>query len=220
MDALNSAVPVEPGSASEFARVPDTSPSVAGGKAFSRAQTDDPVNRETHDFYPTWPAATRALLEVEKFDGAIWEPACGDGAISDLLTAAGYTVVSTDLIDRGYGEGELDFLMQWQPRAPNIFTNPPFRDALQFIDRALMLTTGKVVMFLRLAFLEGVERGKWFPSTPLARVYIMSRRVPMGRGKLAGEGEGHGVIAFAWFVWEHGHQGPPALFFLDWKTSA
>ncbi|KQM65804.1 hypothetical protein ASE75_06125 [Sphingomonas sp. Leaf17] len=194
-------------------------PSVAAGKAFSRAQTDDPVNRETHDFYPTWPAATRALLTVERFDGAIWEPACGDGAMSTVLADAGYSVISTDLIDRGFGEPDRDFLMEWAPRAPNIVTNPPFRWAMQFIDRALMLTTGKVVMFLRLAFLEGVERGAWFPGTPLARVYVMSRRVPMGRGKIAGEAEGHGVIAFAWFVWDHAHSGPPALFFLDWKSA-
>ena len=39
----------------------------------------------------------------------------------------------------------------------------------------------------------------------------------MGRGKLAAEKEGNGVIAFAWFVWEHGHEGPPLLYFLDWK---
>jgi hypothetical protein len=188
------------------------------GSAFSRAQTDDPANRETNDFYPTWPAATRALLKVERFVGTVWEPACGDGAMSTELAAAGYDVISTDLIDRGYGE-VADFLMEWTPRAPNIVTNPPFRWAIEFIDRALQLTTGKVVMFLRLAFLEGVERGKWFPGTPLARVYIMSRRVPMGRGKIAGADEGHGVIAFAWFVWEHGYSGAPTLHFLDWKAA-
>jgi len=42
---------------------------------------------------------------VESFEGQIWEPACGDGAISRVLEAAGYQVISTDLIDRGYGQG-------------------------------------------------------------------------------------------------------------------
>ena len=191
----------------------------AAGSAFSRAQTDDPVNRETHDFYPTWPAATSALLAVERFDGAIWEPACGDGAMSAVLEAAGYPVVSTDLIDRGYGEGGRDFLMEWNPLAPNIVTNPPFRWAQQFVDRALQLTTGKVAMFLRLAFLESLERGRWLPTTPLARVWVMSRRVPMQKAKLQEDGDGHGVIAFAWYVWEHGHEGPPLLGWLDWKAA-
>lgn len=188
--------------------------------AYARALCDDPTNREKHDFYPTWPAATRALLSVERFDGPVWEPACGDGAISRELRAAGYDVISTDLIDRGYGEGNRDFLMEWLPLAPNIVTNPPFKLAEEFVDRALMLTTGKVAFFLRLAFLEGVTRGRWLPTTPLARVHVMSRRVPIQRGRLSEVGDAHGVIAFAWFVWEHGHTGSPALSFLDWKGAA
>lgn len=201
----------------------------AAGSAFSRAQTDDPVNRETHDFYPTHPGATRALLGVESFAGGIWEPACGDGAMSRVLEAAGHDVVSTDLIDRGYGEGGRDFLMEWSAQAPNIVTNPPFRWAAEFVQRALLLTvpptrgpggveTRKVALFLRLAFLEGLERQKLLAGTPLARVWVFSRRVPMARGEMVAEGGGHGVIAFAWFVWEHGHQGPPALGWLDWKA--
>lgn len=197
-----------------------STPSAAAATSFARAQRDDPANRETHDFYPTWPAATRALLSVEPFTGPIWEPACGDGAMSRVLEAAGHHVISTDLVDRGYGEGGRDFLMEWTPRAPNIVTNPPFRWAIEFTDRALQLTTGKVALFLRLAFLEGVERGKWFRSTPLARVWVMSRRVPIARGRMCEDGDGHGVIAFAWFVWEHGHAGPPTIGFLDWKDVA
>ena len=61
--------------------------------------------RVPHDFYPTPPEAIRALLSVETFEGSIWEPACGDGAISKVLLEAGHEVVSTDLIDRGYGAG-------------------------------------------------------------------------------------------------------------------
>ncbi|MDF2603479.1 hypothetical protein [Sphingomonas sp.] len=203
--------------------------SAAAGAALVRGHGVDAVNRETHDFYPTWPAATRALLGAEQFDGAIWEPACGDGAMSRVLEGAGYQVISTDLIDRGFGEGGRDFLGEWAPLAPNIVTNPPFRWAVEFVNRALMLTAperpgniarGKVALFLRLAFLEGQERGAWFPNTPLARVWVMSRRVPMDRGKLASnDRSGGGVIAFAWFVWEHGHEGAPALGWLDWKAA-
>lgn len=192
---------------------------MSGGVAYASAQTVDTVNRHPEDYYPTHPGATRALLSVEKFDGAIWEPACGEGDMSKVLIAAGYEVISTDLIDRGYGDGARDFLMEWNPLAPNIVTNPPFKEAKMFIDRALQLTTGKVAMFLRLAFLEGLDRGLWFPTTPLARVWVMSRRVPMQRGRLQEEGDGHGVIAFAWFVFEHGHVGPPTLGFLDWKSA-
>jgi len=192
---------------------------VGGAVAYVTAQTDDPANREKDDLYPTWPAATRAMLGVETFNGAIWEPACGEGDMSRELEGAGYEVVSTDLVERGYGEARVDFLMEWETRAPNIVTNPPFKMAQDFVSHALKLTTGKVAMFLRLAFLEGVERGEWFPRTPLARVWVMSRRVPMQRGRLSEAGDGHGVIAFAWFVWEHGYNGAPVLGWLDWKSA-
>lgn len=186
-------------------------------KGYATGQTDDPVNRHPDDWYPTWPEATKALLAVEKFDGPIWEPACGEGDMSRVIEAAGHDVISTDLIDRGYGEAPCDFLMEWQSRAPNIITNPPFREAKMFVDRALQLTTGKVAMFLRLAFLEGIERGVWFPMTPLRRVWVMTRRVPMQRGKIRTT-EATGMMAFAWFVWDHEYIAEPTIGFLDWKA--
>jgi hypothetical protein len=69
--------------------------------------------REKDDFYPTPPEGTQALLAVEKFDGPIWEPACGAGDMSRELAAGGYEVISTDLVDRGYGEARIDFLMDY-----------------------------------------------------------------------------------------------------------
>lgn len=62
-------------------------------------------NRVENDFYPTPEIATVLLLENEKFEGEIWEPACGDGAMSTVIERYGYPVKSTDLIDRGYGRG-------------------------------------------------------------------------------------------------------------------
>jgi len=87
----------------------------AGTTAYVRGIIPDKANRERDDFYPTPPAGTRALLEVESFTGPIWEPACGDGAISKVLESAGHQVISTDLIDRGYGTGGGRF----PPRLPN-----------------------------------------------------------------------------------------------------
>lgn len=170
----------------------------------------DRVKRERDDFYPTPPEATRALLSVEIFDGAVWEPACGDGAISRELEAAGYEVVSSDLIARGYGESAIDFLMEWQPRAPNIVTNPPFKHCAEFMRHAASLASGKVAMIMRLAALEGAERREIYESTPLARVWVFSRRLTMHRsGKPVSENGG--MVAFAWFVWERGYTGRPVV---------
>ncbi len=92
-------------------------------------------NKVRHDFYPTPEIATVKLLEVLKFEGEIWEPACGDGAISLVLERYGYLVKSSDLIDRGFGEVGIDFLRS-NYKTDNIMTNPPFRHASKFIYHA------------------------------------------------------------------------------------
>jgi hypothetical protein len=183
--------------------------------SYVRGIIPDAINREKDDFYPTPPAGTRALLSVETFEGKIWEPACGDGALSNVLLDAGYEVTSTDLIDRCYGEHGVDFLMEAQPRAPNIITNPPFKHADEFALKALSLTTGKVALLCRLSWLEGKKRRQMFESTPLARVWVFAGRLNMQRGRQPHKGESSGMIAFAWFVWEHGHKGPATL---GWVT--
>ena len=66
-------------------------------------------DREKNDFYATPSQATEKLLQVEQFDGKIYEPCCGQGHISKVLIDNGYDVESTDLVDRGYGQSHIDF---------------------------------------------------------------------------------------------------------------
>lgn len=170
---------------------------------------EDGYARQKDDFYATPPRGTEELLKVEQFDGPIWEPACGDGAISNALADAGYDVVSSDLVDRGFGETGIDFLMEWQSRAPNIVTNPPFKLSVPFVQKSLALTTRKVAMLLKVAFLEGQERGTMFSESPLARVWVFSQRLSFPKtGRTL---DGSGMMAFAWFVWDHAHKGRPQL---------
>lgn len=173
----------------------------------------DKANRERDDFYPTPPRATRALLAVEKFVGAIWEPACGDGAICKELQNAGYGVVATDLIDRGYGESGQDFLLSssMADMADNIVTNPPYKLAEEFAHRALLLSRRKVALLCRLAWLEGKVRRKMFLSTPIARVWVFSARLTMVRNGDPALAGGGSMIAYAWYVWDKEHSGPPQL---------
>jgi len=84
------------------------------------------------DFFPTPRWATFALIENEKFNGEIWECACGDGTMSRVLEETGQPVRSTDLYDRGFGEAGVDFLMS-QSEADNIVTNPPYNCAEGFV---------------------------------------------------------------------------------------
>jgi hypothetical protein len=179
------------------------------GATGSRSNVDG-YERQRDDFYPTPPEATEMLLATEKFTGPIWEPACGDGAMSRVFEAAGYPVISSDLVDRGYGETRIDFLMEQELRAPNIVTNPPFKLAVPFVRHSLSLGAIKVAMLLKIAFLEGVERAALFRASPLARVHVFSKRVTF-RNASRGEVNGSGMMAFAWFVWDREHSGAPQL---------
>lgn len=180
------------------------------GRTWVMGVIPDGANRERDDFYPTPPAGTCALLSVERFTGSIWEPACGDGAISRVLQDAGHEVISTDLVDRGFGTGGVDFLLDHRTKADNVVTNPPFKFAEAFVHHALARSRRKVALLCRLAFLEGAARRRMFLSTPLARVWVFSSRLSMSRAGEVAAPRG-GMIAFAWFVWEHGHAGPPQL---------
>lgn len=68
------------------------------------------TEREVNDYYATDPKAGKMLMELEEFAHKIWEPACGQGHLSEEFKKIGHEVHSTDLIDRGYGLGGQDFL--------------------------------------------------------------------------------------------------------------
>ncbi len=159
--------------------------------------------REANDFYKTPPHCTRALLGVEAFPGAIWEPACGDGAISEVLKQAGHDVVSSDLIDRGYGHAGHDFLAERELAARFIVTNPPYKFADEFVLHALALGAEKVAMLLRLAWLEGERRRrKVFANHPPQRVWVFSGRPTLWNGSDPNARSSGGAISYAWFVWD------------------
>ena len=176
--------------------------------------------RPAGDFYPTDPEATKALLNVEEFSLQVWEPACGNGALSEILKEHCYNVYATDLYDRGYGDSPIDFL-ETNPGhfQGDIITNPPYgkimpgkKFAFQlFAEHALKHNCQKVALFGDLSFLEGQERKKLYDVTPPARVWVLSFRAAWWRNGIP-EGKGKGKNrAFAWYIWDKTHEGPPTL---------
>lgn len=102
----------------------------------------NPENREPDDFYSTDPKAVRALMERLQVDKStlIYECACGNGNISKELESMGYSVLSTDLKDRGFGTPGIDFLqVQSVPEGCMILTNPPYKLTSEFITHAMQL---------------------------------------------------------------------------------
>lgn len=164
------------------------------------------TEREEHDYYATSPEAAEWLLKLEILSANLWEPACGEGHLSKVFEKNGFNVRSTDLIDRGYGEGGVDFLQQSGTFRGDIITNPPFKYADEFILKALeILEPGrKLCIFQKLQFLEGTRRRrKIYDSTPPARVWVSSSRIQVGKnGDFT---HSKSMLAYAWFVWEKGH---------------
>lgn len=169
--------------------------------------------RQVDDYYATEPSAIDDLFNVEEFNQVIYEPACGQGHLSIRMKELGKTVYSSDLVNRGYMEGEeepSDFLKTTELISCDIITNPPYSLAEEFCRKAIELTDNKVAMFLKLTFLEGQKRKKFFEEFPPKVVYVYSKRK-----NCAKNGDFHlyksSAVAYAWYVWEKGYKGETTI---------
>ena len=177
--------------------------------------------RQVDDYYATEPRAVDILLEKENFSHYIWECACGEGHMSEVLKKYGYDVKSSDIYDRGYENTELiDFLLVQKDDIKNeiprdIITNPPYKYAKEFVEHALDISMDgtKVAMFLKLTFLESQSRRKLFEKYPPKVVYVSSSRLQCAKnGDFEKYGKGAGTaVAHAWYVWEKGYHGDPVI---------
>ena len=169
-------------------------------------------DRQEDDYYATHPSAAKMLLDLERFSNNIWECSCGQGHLSKVFQEAGYNVKSTDLVDRGFGEAGIDFLNAEGEWDGDIITNPPYKFALEFIEKALSIVTNgnKVGMFLKLQFLEGKGRKNFFIENPPKTVYVSSSRIVCAKN---GEFDlvSGSAVAYAWYIWEKGYKGTTEL---------
>lgn len=178
--------------------------------------------RETDDFYATSPKAIEALLEYAEFKlpFRVWEPSCGTGCLSEALKQRGYEVVSTDLIDRGYGEGGVDFFAteKMPERCNCILTNPPYKFATEYVKHSLKLLpkNGVLALFLKTTFAEGSERYREiFSFTPPIMVLQCTDRILCAKNAEfdAMQAAGGSAVSYAWWIWRKGYKGKTIL---DW----
>lgn len=165
------------------------------------------------DDFPTPPWATRALCEDLQSRHLIQnqscrEPAANRGHMVMPLEEYFDHVPRSDIFDYGVGYPVQDYLFGPLPNMVHwTITNPPFRLAEQFIDRALQTSRIGVAMIVRTAFLEGTGRHKnLFTKHRPAAVMQFTERVVMHKGKLSAKGST--ATAYCWIVWEHAHRGP------------
>lgn len=169
------------------------------GKAMVGGVTD--AGRQAEDFYPTPAACTEALIAVEgeeirRAAGRVWEPACGDGAISRVLARRGFHVVSTDLVDRGYADMDLraDFFGFGEALGPAIVTNPPFKLAERFIRHAHRLEVRYLALLLKSTYWHAAERYALWREHPPAAIYPLTWRPDF-------LDKGAPTMDCAWMVW-------------------
>lgn len=169
--------------------------------------------REVDDYYATDPKALELILPHLQLNNRIWECACGEGHLSKVLEAKGFDVKSTDLIDRGYGLGGVDFLSQSEPWQGDILTNPPFKLADKFVRKGIELLPngGKMVLFLKLQFLESKLRRALFKKYPPKEIWVSSNRLRCALGGDFARYANSNAVAYAWYVWEKGFAGDPIV---------
>ena len=169
------------------------------------AQRHEP--KDSPDDFPTPPWATRALLQHVIHDPKIGkltclEPACGKGYMSRPLSEEFHSVTSADIIDYGFGAVR-DFLTYpYQAGSHDwVITNPPFKLAQEFIERAMTVARSGVAILARTVFLESVGRYEsLFSSNPPTYFAQFSERVPMVKGRV--DKKASTATGYAWFVWD------------------
>lgn len=167
--------------------------------------------RGSLDDFPTPPWATRALCEWLKNSQSrtldmfsCREPAANRGHMVAPLREYFASVDAADVHDYGAGFPVSDYLFGPLPeRVDWTITNPPFKLAEQFIQRALDSSRQGVAVIVRAAFLEGIGRfERLYSKSPPSHVLQFTERVVMHKGRLAPEGST--ATAYAWLVWMGG----------------
>lgn len=170
----------------------------------------DQSKRRKLDYYPTPDNVTHALMKFLNtecswfFDGklSIWEPACGEGAMSQVIKQYGHSVISTD-IKTDYGV-EIDFLyadLGWEWNADAIITNPPFNLSQQFINIALQKAR-IVCMLLKSQYWHAKSRYYLFTTNPPQFVLPLTWRPDfLEHTRKSGDKSAAPTMEVAWSVW-------------------
>jgi hypothetical protein len=181
------------------------------GTATPRRANNFPRDRLGHYVEPHW--CSVRLFAVESFGApgaVVFDPACGWGRILQAATAAGYTPIGSDLVDRrgdAYAFSDFrfsvcNFLNNAPIHAPwSVVTNPPFNEDLirQFCEHGLDVAVDKVAVLMPLRRLPAAH---WLRRLPLETIWLLTPRpsMPPASWIAAGNEPGGGTQDFCWLV--------------------
>lgn len=165
------------------------------------------LGREENDHYRSPAAVTQNLLEVWKpRSKTVWEPACGNGAMAEVIKEHGYDVIASDLHDYGYGQTGEDFLQTTERAADCLITNPPFEDDLpeKFIRHAFSLGVIEIALVLGSNYWHAACREKLYHEHMPSIVWPMLWRPDF-------KGLGRPTMNLIWCLWSQ-ELGPQGLY--------
>jgi hypothetical protein len=189
----------------------------------SYSRSDEGLEREKDEFYPTPPEPIRAILHAEidrlrDFD-LIWDASAGDGALVREMESVGLKVYASDLIDRGCGAEIRDFYDYTVAPSKASLQNPPFDQCGWGNGKARWLYHALDVLGLQ--YMALLMNWGWPGAGGLAPFYAKHTpaRVYLMRWKIDFTGQGAPPMLNAWFVWDKKHQGETVLRMLDRKDA-
>jgi hypothetical protein len=189
----------------------------------SYSHSEEGLEREKDEFYPTPPEPIRALLHAEidrlrDFD-LIWDASAGDGALVREMESVGLKVYASDLIDRGCGAEIRDFYDYTDGPSKASVQNPPFDQCgwgngkARWLYHALdVLGLEYMALLMNWGWPGAGGLAPFYAKHPPARVYLM-------RWKIDFTGQGAPPMLNAWFVWDKQHKGETVLRMLDRKDA-
>ena len=164
-------------------------------------------DRAENDFYATPPEEVKNILQYEKLHGVILDNCCGKGHLIEPVVEEypDHKIIATDLINRGYGEGGLNFLSPDYPYINDIDTiimNPPYGLITEFVVKSLKIAKKKVVLFAQLQFLESQGRYKEiFSKNKPDRIYIYVDRIACAKdGNF--DNAHSSSMTYSWIIWD------------------
>jgi len=172
-----------------------------------------PLADRGDDFYESPACAVHSIMCQGILTYRIWEPAAGNGAIVRILRDAGHVVFASDIIHRDFElDAEIDFLKATTapPRTEMILTNPPYSYATEFVEHALDLCP-RVLMLLRLSFLESRRRAPLFKSGSLVTLYPFIERLPMLHRHGWTGPRASNSVAYGWYYFDRRHNAPATI---------
>lgn len=157
---------------------------VGGNSAYKRVESD---------FYPTPREATVALLDFLALPTktVVWEPACGEGHMVDVMQEYDLQVIGTDI------QSGTDYLTTEDRVCDWIITNPPFSLADQFIERSI--ESGKpFAMLLKAQYWHAKKRLELFRRYAPTYILPLTWRPDF---TFKQRGKGSPLMDVMWVVW-------------------